>query len=160
MMGGFGPWWQSRTLREQRLLLAMFGLLAVVLAWLLVVRPLGDAYSAARERHGAAVIALAEAKARAETVALIERERPASLAEPLEMVIGRSANEAGFAVSQLRAEGTNRVVVAMAAVRPQAFFGWVETTAAANGLIVDRLTAGTNSDQTLTVEVAFRARGG
>jgi len=153
------PWWKTRTLREQRLLLFMGGLLAVVAAWLLVIRPLGDAYSAAHARHGAAVIALAEAKARAEAIRRIERQRPITLAGPLEAVIGKSATEAGFALSQLRADSGNRVTVAMAAVRPQAFFGWVGQMEADNGLIVDRLSANTNPDQSLSAEVTFRARG-
>ena len=38
-------WWRTRTLREQRLLVAMFAVLAVVLAWLLVIRPIGDSLS-------------------------------------------------------------------------------------------------------------------
>ena len=37
---------------------------ALVFLWLLVIRPLGDALDRARQRHGAAVLALAEARAR------------------------------------------------------------------------------------------------
>ena len=155
---GINPWWQTRTLREQRLVLAMLALLAIVLAWLLVVRPLGDGYAAARERHGAAVVALAEARARAEEIERIQQRRPAALTAPVETLIGQSASEAGFALSQLRAEGGNRVTVAMASARPQAFFGWVGQMESTHGLIVDRLSAGVNSDQTLAVEVTFRAR--
>ena len=51
MRDGFKLWWRTRTLREQRLLLALAGIAAIVLAWLLVVRPLGDALSEARERR-------------------------------------------------------------------------------------------------------------
>src|SRR3546814_13273187 len=72
-------WWRTRTLREQRLLLAMAGMTLVVFAWLLIIRPLDDALSNARERHGDAVVALAEARARAALIAGIEREEPASL---------------------------------------------------------------------------------
>ena len=57
-------WWATRSTREQRLLAVMFGLIALVLVWLLVVRPLGDALDRAKQRHNAAVLALAEARAR------------------------------------------------------------------------------------------------
>ena len=40
MMDGIATWWRVRTQREQRLLLVMFALLALVLGWLLVIRPL------------------------------------------------------------------------------------------------------------------------
>ena len=40
----------------------MVALIVFVLGWLLVVRPLSDALDAARARHGAAVVALAEAR--------------------------------------------------------------------------------------------------
>ena len=36
-------WWDTRSAREKRLLLVLAALLVLVLAWLLVIRPLGDA---------------------------------------------------------------------------------------------------------------------
>ena len=41
-MSGLALWWRERSLREQRLLLVMLGLLVLVLGWLLIIRPLGD----------------------------------------------------------------------------------------------------------------------
>lgn len=153
-------WWRTRTLREQRLLLAMAGLAAVVLAWLLVIRPLGDALSEARERHGAAVVALAEARAAAELIAVIEAREPVDLGAPVDMIVSQAAAAAGFPLSRIDREGGAQATVAMEAVRPQAFFAWVAQLEAERGLAVERLTARTNSDQTLAVEVTFRARRG
>jgi general secretion pathway protein M len=160
MTENLSRWWVARSQREQRLLLVMGGLLAVVLAWLLVVRPLGDRLSEARERHGAAVVALAEAKASAAAIGRLERVRHPPLDGPPELVIGREANQAGFRVSRLQPEGAGRVTVAMESARPQAFFAWVRAMEADKGLIVDRLSASSNSDRTLSVQVTFRARGG
>ncbi|HEV2748656.1 MAG TPA: type II secretion system protein GspM [Allosphingosinicella sp.] len=160
MFANFPAWWRARSVREQRLLLLMFGLLFVVLAWLLVVRPLGDALSQARERHGAAVVALAEARTRAAAIARLETETPAPLAGPLDSLLSESATEAGFAVSRLERQGAGQATMVVDAARPQAFFSWMHRMEAERGLIVERLTATANSDRTLAVEVTLRARGG
>jgi general secretion pathway protein M len=152
-------WWRTRTLREQRLLLAMFGLVAVVLAWLLVIRPINDALSEARERHGAAVLALAEARAQATAIGTLRERRPASLGAPLDSILNHSATEAGFPVARVEREGINQATLVIESVRPQAFFAWVGRMED-RSLIVERLSARTNSDQTLGVEITFRAREG
>jgi len=159
MTEGFTTWWRGRTLREQRLLLAMFGLVALVLLWLLIVRPLGDARSRAHERYADAAVALAEARAQARLISELERGAPVSSAEPISALVSRSATEAGFPIARLDPEGTNQATLALASVKPQAFFGWVGQMESSRGLIVERLTATTNSDRTLSVQITFRARG-
>ena len=149
-------WWSQRTERERRLLLVMLGLFALVLGWLLVVRPLGDALDAAKERHGAAVVALAEAKARTQVAA----PSPASVpALPIDGRVSRSATEAGFANARVVGQGPTRATVAIDAARPQALFGWVARLEA-QGVAVASLRARANADQTLAVEAAFLARSG
>ena len=159
MNEGLKLWWRTRTLREQRLMLAMSGLAAVVLLWLLVIRPVNDALSEARERHGAAVLALAEARAQATAIGTLQERRPASLGAPLDAILNQSATEAGFPVARVEREGINQATLVIESVRPQAFFAWVNRMED-RGLIVERLSARTNSDQTLGVEITFRAREG
>lgn len=151
-------WWRTRTLREQRLLLAMFGLAAIVFAWLLVIRPLGDALSRARERHGEAVLRLAEARAQAAAITRLEQAPAASLAAPLDTFLNQSATEAGFNVTRVEREGANQATMTVQAARPQAFFAWVNQREERDRLIVERLNATTNADQTIAVTVTFRAR--
>ncbi len=152
-------WWRTRTLREQRLLIVMSALLAVVLAWLLVIRPISDRLSEARERHGAAVLALAEARARAEAIGTLQEQRPAALGAPLDSILNQSAAEAGFPIARVEREGVNQATIVFESVRPQAFFAWVGRMEEGRDLIVERMNAQTNGDQTLSVEVTFRARG-
>jgi general secretion pathway protein M len=151
-------WWRTRTLREQRLLLAMLSLLTIVVIWLLIVRPLGDALSLARERHGAAVQAVAEARGRADFIRQLERRTSPSLPMPLDALISGAATEAGFPVTRVERTGPNVATFASASVRPQAFFAWVGQMEARQGLVVERLSAATNTDQTLSVQITFRAR--
>lgn len=158
MKDALRSWWRTRTPREQGLVLAMLALAAVVLVWLLVVRPLGDALSDARARHGAAVVALAEARAQAAAIGTIERAPRPALPAPIEQLIGSAAAEAGFPASRIEREGEHQATLAVDAVRPEAFFGWVRRMESESGLIVERLRATSNSDQTLAVQITFRAR--
>ena len=153
-------WFRSRSRREQRLILVMFGLALIVLVWLLVLRPLDNALAAAKERHGAAVVALAEARAQAAEIARLEQAGGgAAAAGPLDSVLARAAAEAGFQLSQIQPAGADRATVAMEAARPQPLFAWVAAMEA-SGLIVERLSARANADRTIAVEVAFRRRRG
>lgn len=158
MSSGLETWWRDRSRREQRLLLVLAALFALVLAWLLVVRPLGDRLADARERHGAALVALAEARADAAAIGRLEKARPAPLGGPIEQAVAQSASAAGFQLSRIEPDGTGRVTLAIEAARPQALFAWVGEMEASRGLIVERLTAGANSDRTLSVQLSFRAR--
>ncbi len=153
-------WWRTRTSREQKLLLAMTALAALVFAWLLIIRPLGDALSRARERHGDAVLAVAQARAQARAITGLRRTAPAQLTMPLDSLLNQAATEAGFPVTRVEREGGNQATITIQPVRPQAFFAWVAQMEGRNGLVVERLAANTNSDQTLQVTVTFRARGG
>jgi len=151
-------WWGLRTTREQRLLLVMAALAALVLIWLLVIRPVGDALADARARHGRAVIALAEAQGQADAIARLEHGGPAPPQIPVNLFVGQKASEAGLTLERIEPQGADRVAITIAAVRPQAFFAWASALERQNGLIVDTLSARTNSDRTLAVEASVRAR--
>ncbi len=160
MIDGLPAWWRARSRREQILLLILLVLFALTLAWLLVVRPLGDRLSDARERHGAAVIALAEAKAGAADIGRLERQRPVALGAPIEQAVAQAASAAGFQLSRIQTDGPDRVSLAIEAARPQALFAWIGGLETQRGLIVDRLSASSNSDRTLSVQLVLRTRGG
>jgi general secretion pathway protein M len=158
MMDGLTLWWRERTRREQRLLLVMLGLFALVLLWLLVVRPLADALDSAQQRHHDAVLALAEARARDEAGRRLQGQRVATAPLPVDALVSRTGAEAGFTNARIAGQGPARATFALDAVRPQAFFGWVRLLER-RGLVVESLRARANGDRTLAVEAAFRARG-
>lgn len=159
MTEGLRIWFRARELREQRLVLAAAALAVIVFTWLLVVRPLGDSLSEAKERHGEAVQALAEVRAQADLVTELQNAVSADIGGPLDTMLMQSATEAGFQVAKIEANGPRAATIAIGAVRPQAFFGWVNQMESSRGLVVDRLNATANSDKTLTVSVTFRTRG-
>ena len=150
--------WLARTPRERWLLGIMFALAALVLIWFLVIRPLGDMLSQARERHGQAVAALAEARSQAEEIAMLERGGPAAIEGPVDQALAAAASEAGFQLSALQPQGPGRVSFALGAARPQALFGWISGLEG-QGYVVEQLSATTNPDRTLSAQITLRARG-
>jgi general secretion pathway protein M len=155
----FKALWLARTPRERWLLGVMLALVGLVIVWLVVLRPLSDMLSAARQRHGEAVAALAEARAQSAAIAALERNRPASFAGPIDTAVAAAASQAGFQLSGVQPEGQGRVSLAIGAAKPQALFGWVARLEA-QGYIVHSLTATSNPDRTLSARIVLRARGG
>lgn len=150
-------WWRTRTAREQRLLLMGGALLAVVLGWLLIVRPLGNALAEAKMRHNDAVELLADTRSNAEALRKPEAVPPPPLGGALDVAVSAAASEAGFSITRLERQGSG-VTLMLDAVRPPAFFGWLDRMERERGLVVERLSATANTDQTLAVQVVLRAR--
>lgn len=158
MIDRFRGWWATRSPREQRLLLAMFTLIAVVVLWLGVIRPVGDALASARERYAAAVDSLTRVEAQVAAIRALKRSPPPPLGAPLATIVGDSAGEAGFTAAAVTPQGKDRVVVTIPSVRPIAFFAWIKALSD-RGVVVERLGSRANSDPTLTVDVTFAERG-
>jgi general secretion pathway protein M len=147
-------WWQQRSPRERTLLTVMAALLALVIGWLLIVRPLGDMLDEARQRHGAAVVALAEAQTRTDPGG----GRIAGLPPlPLDTFISRTASEAGFATARISGGGAATARLTLDAARPQALFGWIARLES-QGVTIEQLRARANPDRTIAVEAQFSAR--
>lgn len=145
-------WWGARSQREQRLLLVMVGLLLIIILWLLVFRPLDAALDSAKLRHAAAVQAAAEARARRPAVTAAGTRLPL----PVDAMVRRTAQEAGFGAARISAQGPRRADFAIDAARAPALFAWIATVERA-GIRIERLQARRNGDQTLRVEARFGA---
>ena len=143
-------WWALRSPRERGLLAVMLVLIGLVLAWVAVIQPLADALDAAKARHGAAVAALAEARARTRPVST------SAAAGPADAIAAQTASAAGFTGARIGSQGPARASVAIDAARPQALFGWIAEMER-RGLVVERLSARANADQTLSAEVGVKA---
>ncbi|MDB5667138.1 MAG: hypothetical protein JWL74_88 [Alphaproteobacteria bacterium] len=154
-------WWEARSAREKRLLLVMAALIALLLVWLLIIRPLDDARANAEQRLDSAVAELG--KARADSAAL--RQLGASPAgvqpvpRPLDGFLMQSSGEAGFTNLNVIADGASRATISVASARPQAFFGWLSQLER-RGIIVESMSARVNADQTIAVEAVLSAGDG
>lgn len=149
-------WWAGRTMREQRLLLAMFALAAVTLVWFGIVRPLDDALVEARARHSRAITAEAEARGRAEAIAALGRNRPVRLDLPVRVFVPQAAEAAGFTVGRADSFEPDGVSMAITSAKPAAFFTWLSGLQA-RGLVVEALSATPNPDRTLSVHFTVRS---
>lgn len=150
-------WWTLRTVREQRMLLAMLGTIALFLGWLVIWW--GDtALSDARRRHAEAVIAHARVAGQVQALKDIRRAGAQPLQAPIDVVVGQSASETGFVLSRTEPQGRDRVTIAIATARPQAFFGWIDSLER-QGIFPEKLTARANSDRTISIEATLRGRG-
>lgn len=153
MKAQFLSWWQARSLREQRLLLVMFALLAVTFLWVGIYRPVQDALSRARERHQEAVVRLGEAGAQADALRTMRGAQP-PLPAPLQTWVSQSATEAGFANATVAPQGERRVSVSIPSARPAPLLAWVAILEG-QGIVVERFSARANSDPTLAVEMTL-----
>lgn len=156
MIDRFRFWWNLRTTREKRLLLALFAVAAVFLAWIAVVRPLNNALAEAKARHDRAVIARAQVDARVAALRDLRAVARPPLQGGIADVVSAEAVRVGFNMNQIEPVGTDGVRIIIAAVRPQTFFAWVTDMETRLGLDVEALTARPNADQTLAVDVTFR----
>jgi general secretion pathway protein M len=158
MIERFRLWFVGRSLRERRLLLVMFALLALTIVWAGIIRPVTDGLSSARERHTDALIRLAETQSRVKELEAIQRQRPAPLEAQLDTVIRDRANEAGFALATVTPDGPNRVQITIATARPGPLLGWIAVLESA-GILVDSLSTADNGDKTVSAQISLKVRG-
>jgi general secretion pathway protein M len=154
MKAQFFSWWRERSLREQRLLLVMTALLVVTILWLGIYRPLQNGLSAARERHQEAVVRLGEVKAQAEALRSLRRNGSSGAAGPLAATVTASANEAGFTNATVAPQGDSRATVSIPSARPAPLLRWIAEVEAGR-VIVERMSARANADQTLAVDMTL-----
>lgn len=157
MTAAFLGWWKGRSLREQRLLLVMFALLAVTIIWLGIYRPVDGALSAARARHADAVVRLGETKAKVAAFGQLARGG-SPVSGPLATAITADATAAGFTAATVTPQGERRVSVTIPSARPAAIFGWLARLES-RGIVVERLSARANSDPTLAIDLTLTGGG-
>lgn len=150
-------WFNGRSLREKRLLVAMVALLALTIVWYGLIRPFGDALSGERQRHADAVIRLGETAARVDAIRAIGRQRPAPLTGGLADTVRARAADAGFAIASLDEDGPGRVRVGIAGAKPAALVPWLARLEAA-GILVDAATLSDKGDRTVGVQLTLKTR--
>jgi general secretion pathway protein M len=157
-MTGLRTWFDGRSLREKRLLLAMLALAAVTLVWAGIVRPVADALASARTRHADAVERLARTQVAVEALRSIQTRRTRPLTGTLADVVRAAANEAGFALASLDQQAPDRVHVGIQSARAGALAAWLARLERA-GVLVDNARLTDNGDRTVGVDLTLRERG-
>ncbi|OYQ24032.1 hypothetical protein CHU93_16540 [Sandarakinorhabdus cyanobacteriorum] len=152
MMAALSPWWSQRSRREQWLLALTAALLAALLFWLALLRPLALAREAALAEARSAQQQLAHARMLAAAI----QARPAPPAGPVLDLIGRRLAEAGLTPARLEAQGPGQAIVEIAAINGRLAIGWAAALEQRDGLVVEELEASRNSDQSVRLRLNVR----
>lgn len=149
-------WWQSRELREQRMLAVMFAAIAAFALWFGVVAPLRHARDAARDRHDRAVAELREVTRGVEAIRALQAQRPAaSSADDFARAILDAAAAAQVPVSRQRIDESGVLEVGIDAVDAPALLGWLDGLVRQHGIAPLALDI-TERNGRLQVQASFR----
>lgn len=146
-------WWDGRTVRERRLLIVMAVLVAAVLVWLLVVRPVQAWQVGAADRRLEAEQTLAEVRDGLRIIAPSATVAPAST-EGLEPLVRRTAEAAGLTVVTTMAPGGG-LGIQMSQAPGRETFAWLAALEADHGVKVCSLGVMENADATLNIDGAL-----
>ena len=147
--------WDGRTRREQRMLALMALLVAAVILWLGVIRPVNDWRAGAadgRARAGAELVEVRTALTRLGP-ARTGATRPAD-ARGLEPVLVQTAEAAGLELTT-GMDSSGRLGFRLARAPAGAVFGWLAALETTHGLQPVSLSVFENADASLQVEGAF-----
>lgn len=147
--------WVMMTVRERVLIMVMLGLLAVVILWLGIVRPVNDGLANARAEHTLAVDRAGRIDA---AVQALRRTAGAArvLSGALDQLVVQSAGEAGFTLDSQNPVGPDRMAIAIGSARPTALFTWLAALEA-RGVGVETITVQPAANGTISARILLRA---
>lgn len=158
MIAAVRTWFNGRTLRERRMLLAMLAMIVFTLIWFAVLLPISDGLSSSRTRLNDAVIRLAQTKDQVDAIAALSKDRPAPIAGALDDYLRQSAGDTGFALSNVAVQADGRVQLTIPTARAGALFSWLADLERA-GVIVASIAITNNGDQTVAAQMTLMRRG-
>jgi general secretion pathway protein M len=158
MIAALKAWFDGRTLRERRMLLAMAAMIVLTVIWFGIFLPISDGLSSSRTRLNDAVIRLGDAQAEREAIADLARNKPQPIPGALADYLRQSAGDAGFALSNVNPQGDDRVQIAIPTARPGALFSWLADLEGA-GVVVATIDVSNNGDQTAAAQIVLMKRG-
>jgi general secretion pathway protein M len=149
-------WWQTRSRREQHLILVMLALLGGVVFWLGLWRPVQAWQGAQGQALSHAIAAQRHATHAATALSALEAHKPPPFELPLNDYLKASANEAGFTLTGAEAQGES-VRITLTSARPPALIAWL-LVLETKGIFINegRITA--NSDTTVALDAILRRR--
>ena len=152
LMAHINAWLDGRTPRERVMLIVCAALLAAVLVWLLVYRPLEAWRETAADRRFAAV---AEETAVTTALSGVRTQTSAAAAGDLNAVVQSTAGEAGVTPNLAMAANGDLGFTA-SSVSTAAAFAWLAAMER-QGLTLTSLSVVENADSTVTIEGAVTA---
>lgn len=151
-------WWDGRTVRERRLLMVMAVLVAAVLTWLLIVRPVQAWQAGAADRRFEAEQTLNEVRTGLRVIAPSSAAAAPANAEGLEPLVRRTAEAAGLTVVTTMAPGGG-LGIQMSQAPGRETFAWLAALEADHAIKVCSLGVMENADATLNIDGALGQGG-
>ncbi len=154
--------WAERTAREQILLAGAAGLVALILAWYVVLSP-AMTWRAEAERdfiraaEDFEVMVDGTARYRALIATADEVQRAGA---PLRTVIGRTASASGVAISRVQPLDDGRLGVWLDTVEADALMAWLSDLAREEGVRVDRVSLDREGDGVVRAQLLLAGAGG
>ncbi|QUT07724.1 type II secretion system protein M [Sphingobium phenoxybenzoativorans] len=140
MIANLAAWYKELSKREQVLVGIMAVLLAIVILWLGIARPVESGLKSAIERHGVALDRNAAVRVKVASLKALPRGAAARPATPIAQLVSQSAGEGGFTLERTQEQGPGRVDIAIASIRPKALFTWLANLEA-QGVVVETFSA-------------------
>ena len=120
----FREWYGARSRREQRLLQLMAAIAIPLLVWLLLVRPLSNAYDNALQRHLQAVERNGRVKALAARTSGAAANAPAAV-QDLALFLSESARQRGITAEGRAGSAPGSAVISIASSSAPTALGWL-----------------------------------
>ncbi len=155
MTDSLRDWWSERTQREHILLIILAVLVAALLAWFAIWRPVNLFLDASRVSQSEALDRLSRTQSMVAEAKSV-RAGPAA-ATDIGAVINQSAIEAGFTLTKNETRGAGQFAVAMSSAKSRALFAWLGQLER-QGIFAQSVAIRSNGDGTVTFEATLRGR--
>lgn len=156
----FPAWWETRSVRERRLL-AFAALLVIALGlWFGLVAPLRAAERRAEQGHARAVERLIVVETVARQVAALQKTRGqktggSAAGRPLTATVVQSSLSAGVPLARQQLAGDGGLEVQVDRADPGAFFRWIALLGRDQGVAVGAMDMARNPDGTIRARIVL-----
>ncbi|WP_277979386.1 type II secretion system protein GspM [Sphingomonas phyllosphaerae] len=157
-MNAARAWFESRSLRERRLIAVMAVLLIVTLVWAAVILPVRNGLSSSRARYTDAVVRLGAAQSGLAQVKGLQRRGATALGGSLADVVRARADAAGLALASLDVVAPDQVRTSITSARAGALMRWVAGLEQ-EGILIDSLSVTGSGAGSVTAQLSLRQRG-
>jgi general secretion pathway protein M len=158
MIDSIRSWFDALSSREKILISVLAILLAGLIAFYGVFKPLVGAMDAGELRYQDAIERQTRIEAKA---AFFDQKEQSSEAEvqsasgSIEAIVSQSAGEAGFATGAINAQTDASVTMTINAAKPTAFFHWIALLEQ-RGIMVSEISVNSASNETVTATLKLQ----
>ncbi|MEZ5710359.1 MAG: type II secretion system protein GspM [Blastomonas sp.] len=139
MSGSLKDWFLGLSRREKILIGILLVLLAGVITYYGIYRPLYDSATAARVRFNDATLQEGRIAAKVDALKGPASQNRPTVADALNLFIAGEAGERGFTLERNQPQGDDRIDIVIASARSTALLGWLAELEG-RGIIVEQLT--------------------